>query len=107
MSGSDSEESHQQTMTEMEEEVGILYEPEQTKTHSVNWNRDEDSDLFAMNELRSMRYTMLPTCIRKLQITRRRNSGPGQSEKGKIDNSIAFDHLKDERDTTDFTVSSS
>ena len=54
-----------------------------------------------------MRYTMLPTCIPKLQITRRRNSGPGQSEKGKIDNSIAFDHLKDERDTTDFTVSSS
>ena len=50
---------------------------------------------------------MLSTCIPKLQITRRRNSGPGQSEKGKIDNSIAFDHLKDERDTTDFTVSSS
>jgi hypothetical protein len=50
MSGSDPEEPHQQTLTEMEEEVGILGDPEQTKTHSNNWNRDEDSKLFAMTQ---------------------------------------------------------
>jgi hypothetical protein len=50
MSGSDSEESDQQTMTDMEEEIGILGEPEQTKIHSKNWNRDKDSSLFAMTQ---------------------------------------------------------
>lgn len=50
MSGSDPEEPHQQTMTETEEEVDILCDPEQTKTHSNNWNRDEDSKLFTMTQ---------------------------------------------------------
>lgn len=50
MSGSDPEEPHQQTLTETEEAVGILGDPEQTKTHSNNWNRDEDSRLFTMTK---------------------------------------------------------
>jgi hypothetical protein len=50
MSGSGPEDSDQQTMTDTDEEVGIVCDPKQTKTHSKNWNRGENSKLFAMTQ---------------------------------------------------------